>query len=69
MAIPGGNALDLAYSARYRHPDAGVIFGTGTEAFSGGSVFSLCRYAPSFVHSDAAFEDLAAIIEGHAAVR
>ena len=69
VAMPGGSALDLAEFARYRHPDAGVIFVTKTRAYADGSIFALCRNASAYLQSDTPPEDLAAIVEYHAAAR
>ena len=63
----GGAALAVADFACYRQPSARVIFVTNTSFFSDGSIFQYCVNAAALVPSTTPPEDLAALIEHHAA--
>jgi DNA-binding NtrC family response regulator len=67
LTLAGGDALDVADFARYCQPEAKVIFVTGTSLFPDGSIFNVSPNASAYLHSDLPPEDLAAIMEYHAA--
>lgn len=62
-----GGALAVADFACYRQPQARVIFVTNTSFFSDGSIFQYCVNAAAMVSSTTSPEDLAALIDHHAA--
>ncbi|MCJ7871813.1 response regulator [Marinovum sp. 2_MG-2023] len=67
LLIEGGSAMALADFASYRQPKARVIFVTNTSFFSDGSIFQYCANAAALVPSTTPPEDLAALVEHHAA--
>jgi DNA-binding response OmpR family regulator len=69
LMLPGGGALAVADVASYRQPEARVIFVTSGDAYSNGSIFAFSSNATAILQSDVRPEDLAAIVEYHAAAR
>lgn len=59
--------MTVADFAAYRSPNARVIFVTNTRFFSDGSIFDLCQNTAGFVPSHTPPEDLAALVQHHAA--
>jgi CheY-like chemotaxis protein len=69
LTLPEGSALAVADFAAYRRPNARIVFVTNTTFFSDGSIFALSTNARAFLQSDMPPEDLAAIVQYHAAAR
>lgn len=67
LVISGGAALAVSDFACYRQPSARVIFVTNTSFFSDGSIFQFCGNAAAILPSTTPPEDLAALVEHHAA--
>jgi DNA-binding response OmpR family regulator len=63
LVIEGGSALAVADYARFRQPQASVIFVTDTTFFSDGSIFGLIPNARAFIPSATRPEDLTAMVE------
>lgn len=66
LVLDHGSALAVADFARFRQPQARVIFVTNTSFFSDGSIFQLCPNACAFIQSDSPPEDIAALAHHHA---
>lgn len=62
LVLEEGSALAVADFASYRHPDARVIFVTGTSFFSDGSIFNHASNACAFLPTGTPPEDLAAMV-------
>lgn len=62
----GNTAIPIADLARFRQPDARVIFVTNTRFFSDGSIFQHCSNACAFLPSHTPPDDLAAMVEHYA---
>lgn len=62
-----GSSFAVADFAGYRCPDAKVVFVTSSTFFSDGSIFQLVSNACAIVPRDTRPEDLAAVVEHHAA--
>lgn len=58
----GDSGLPVADYARYRRPNAKVIFVTDTSFFSDGSIFALAPNARAFVQTETPPEDLTAMV-------
>ncbi len=69
LTLPDNGGLNVAEFALFRHPKAKVIFVTEGHGFPDGSIFKVSQNAWAFVQSDLPPEDLAAIVEYHAAAR
>ncbi|TNF63316.1 MAG: response regulator transcription factor [Rhodobacteraceae bacterium] len=69
LVLDQGSALAVSDFASYRRPEAQVIFVTNTTFFSDGSIFAHSPNACAFVPSTTPPEDLAAMIDYHAAPR
>lgn len=67
LDLTGGSVLAVADFASYKRPDARVIFVTRRGFFSDGSIFGLAPNTAAFIAADTPPEDLAAIVEHHAA--
>lgn len=67
LDLTEGSALAIADFASYRRPDARVVFVTRTRFFSDGSIFKVAPNTAALVPSQTNPEDLAAIVEHHAA--
>ena len=68
IVLDEGSALAVADLARYRQPEARVIFVTNTSFFSDGSIFQLCPNACAFLQADAPPEDIAAMAHHYASI-
>lgn len=66
LELEGGSALAVADYARYRQPEAQVIFVTSSSFFSDGSIFNLCTNACALIQADTAPDDIAAMAEHYA---
>jgi len=62
-----GAALTVADFASYRQPEARIIFVTNAGFFSDGSIFQFFGNAAAIVPCTTPPEDLAALVEHHAA--
>ncbi len=62
VVLGEGSAFAVADLARFRQPDANVVFVTDTTFFSDGSIFSHSANARAFIKSATAPKDLAAIV-------
>lgn len=69
LSLPGMSALAVAELASFLQPDARVVFVTPDDSFSGGSIFALSSNASAYLPTHTRPEDLAAIVEYHAAAR
>jgi DNA-binding response OmpR family regulator len=65
LVLVGGCALAVADYARFRHPDAKIVFVTNTTFFSDGSIFQHIPNACAFLPSKTDPEDLAAVVQHH----
>ncbi len=65
LDLEDGAALGVADFASYRQPEARAIFVTARSFFSDGSIFEISPNACGFLNTDAAPEDLAALVEHH----
>lgn len=65
LLIERGSAFAVADYARFRRPEAKVIFVTNTSFFSDGSIFQHIPNACAFLPSQTRPEDLAALVEHH----
>ena len=63
LDLDEGSALAVADFASYRHPQAKVIFLTGSGMFSDGSIFMHASNACAFLPAATMPEDLAAMVE------
>lgn len=62
LDLDEGSALAVADFASYRHPEAKVIFLTGSGMFSDGSIFGHAANACAFLPASTAPQDLAAMV-------
>lgn len=69
LSLPEMSALAVAELASFLQPDARVVFVTPDDSFSGGAIFALSSNASAYLPTDTRPEDLAAIVEYHAAAR
>ncbi|WP_323764951.1 hypothetical protein [Marinovum sp.] len=67
LDLAGGIALTVADFASYRQPEARVIFVTNAGFFSDGSIFQFFGNAAALLPCTTPPEDLAALVEHHAA--
>ncbi|WP_417524745.1 hypothetical protein [Marinovum sp.] len=67
LVVGDGAALTVADFASYRQPAARIIFVTNAGFFSDGSIFQFFANAAALVPSTTRPEDLAALVEHHAA--
>ena len=67
LDLPEGGAVNLADFALYRCPNARVIFVTAKGVYADGSIFKLSYNASAYLQADTAPEDMAAIVQYHAA--
>ncbi len=65
LVLTDGSAFAVADYARFRHPEAKVVFVTDTSFFSDGSIFALMPNVCAFMPSQADPADIAAIVEHH----
>lgn len=68
LQIGDGSAFAVSDFASYKQPEARVIFVTNSRFFSDGSIFEYSCNACAFVPGTTRPEDLAALVEHHAAV-
>ena len=66
LMLEGQGALAVADIARFRRPEAKVIFVTNSTFFSDGSIFRLVPNAAAFLQADTPPEDLAVIVQHYA---
>ncbi len=66
LDLEGGSALAVADYARFRQPEAQVIFVTSNSFFSDGSIFNLCTNACALIQADTPPGDIAAMAEHYA---
>ncbi|AKO97228.1 MAG: response regulator transcription factor [Marinovum algicola] len=67
LVLGDGAALTVADFASYRQPEARIIFVTNAGFFSDGSIFQFFGNAAAIVPCTTPPEDLAALVEHHAA--
>lgn len=67
LVISEGSAFAISDYVSYRQPSAKIIFVTNSSFFSDGSIFQFCANACAFVTTATPPEDLAALVEHHAA--
>lgn len=67
LVISDGSAFAVSDYVSYRQPQSKIIFVTNSSFFSDGSIFQFCANACAFVTSATPPEDLAALVEHHAA--
>lgn len=67
LVIGDGSSFAISDYASYCQPAAKIIFVTNTHFFSDGSIFQFCANACAFVTTATPPEDLAALVEHHAA--
>ncbi|MFV0245327.1 MAG: response regulator [Qingshengfaniella sp.] len=67
MDLRAGSALAIADFAGYRHPDLRVLFLTARPVFTDGSIFRHAPNACGFVPAGIRPEDLALMVDHHAA--
>ncbi len=65
LTLGESHALGIADYARFRQPDAKVVFVSNAGSFSDGSIFELVPSACAFLPVETRPEDLAAVIEHH----
>lgn len=65
LTLDGGSALAVADYARYRRPEAGVVFVSSTSFFADGSIFVHVPNARAFLARATPPEDLAAVVGHH----
>ncbi|MDA7428492.1 hypothetical protein PGB28_08470 [Primorskyibacter aestuariivivens] len=68
LQIGDGAAFAVSDFASFKQPDARVIFVTNSRFFSDGSIFEFSPNACALVPGTTRPEDLAALVEHHAAV-
>ena len=66
LDLEGDSALAVADYARFRQPEAQVIFVSSNSFFSDGSIFNLCTNACALIQADTPPDDLAAMAEHYA---
>jgi DNA-binding NtrC family response regulator len=69
LAMAENSALAVADFAMFRQPEAPVTFVTRDATFADGSILAVAGNAGAIVPADTPPEDLAAIVEYHAAAR
>jgi DNA-binding NtrC family response regulator len=63
--LENGSAVAIADLAGYRRPESRVIFVSGTQFFSNGSLFDICPNACALVQPSVPPEDLVALVQYH----
>jgi DNA-binding NtrC family response regulator len=63
--LENGSAFAIADLAGYRRPESRVIFVSGTQFFSNGSLFDICPNACALVQPSVPPEDLVALAQYH----
>ncbi|MGB3555704.1 MAG: hypothetical protein WBA25_13795 [Jannaschia sp.] len=66
LGLTDGSPLAVADFVSYRHPDARVIFRSGTSIFSDGSIFNHCVNAHAHIARGMAEPDVLALVSHHA---